>query len=251
MTDSRAHPYYASQREAIRKELEDRMLSSRTEFEARFPSRSFDTVLLMALQELEGVLPIVPYAGGDSGRMTPFFKLGAGVIAVGRALRSLDAPQSIIGALMRTVFLAEFYELREDERRQLGRTWLSEENKAYLREEAERSQQRENPGDFVYQFVEGAANGPEGRPFEFGLDYLECGFCKMCSTGGDEDLLPHICAMDKESYGIRGVDLQRTTTLAGGDAHCNFRFRLAEDGGKSQTADERHTGKKNHGEETS
>lgn len=228
MTDMAPHPYYLGQRAEIRKELEDRMLASRSEFDSQFPSPPFRTIVDLALKELDGVLPIVPYAGGDTGRMTPFFKQGAGVIALGRALRSLHAPQSVIGLLMRAVFLAKFYELREEERRDLGRSWLSSESQAYLRKEAERSQRRENPGDFVYQFVEGSDVGPEGRPFDFGLDYLECGFCKMCRTGGDEDLLPHICAMDKESYGIRGVDLQRSTTLAGGDAQCNFRFRLVE-----------------------
>ncbi|WP_037085083.1 L-2-amino-thiazoline-4-carboxylic acid hydrolase [Neorhizobium vignae] len=64
----------------------------------------------------------------------------------------------------------------------------------------------------------------EGKPFEFGLNYTESGFCKLCNAVGDRDLLPFICAMDKDSYGIRGVELQRTTTLAGGHSHCNFRF---------------------------
>ncbi len=222
------HPYYLGQEHQIRAELQAAMHSGRAEFEAHLPSVPFETIVQAALDELEGVLPIVPYAGGEDGRMTPFFKQGAGVLALGRALRKLEIPPRIIGALMRTAFLSKFYELREEERHALGRKWLSAENQTYLRTEAQRSQRRENPGDFVYRFVEGADAGPAGEPFEFGLDYLECGFCKMCRTGGDEDLLPHICAMDKESYGIRGVELQRSTTLAAGDDRCNFRFGLSE-----------------------
>ncbi len=240
MADATPHPYYLTNRHEICAELEARMSSRRAEFEARLPLVPFETILKAAIEELGRVLPIVPYAGGDDGRMTPFFKLGAGVIALGRAARDLGAAPNVIGALMRAVFLSTFYELREEERHALGRLWMSTENQSYLRKEAQRSQRRGNPGDFVYRFIEGSDVGPEGRPFEFGLDYLECGFCKMCRTGGDEDLLPHICAMDKESYGIRGVEFQRSTTLAAGDDRCDFRFALSpaarrrdEDDGKA------------------
>lgn len=222
------HPYYRERREEIRAELEDGMTSGRAEFERLVPSVAFDELCRRAIVELEGVMPLVPYAGGTEGRMTPFFQQGAGVIALGRALRALGVAPKDIGSLMRTVFLSKFYDMRREERFALGRKWLSPENQDYLKEEARKSLARENPGDFVYEFVEGGDKGPAGRPFDFGVDYLECGFCKMCRSGGDEDLLPHICAMDKESYGIRGIDFQRSTTLAAGDDRCNFRFRRFE-----------------------
>lgn len=229
MADGAAHPYYLERRQEIRSELEAGMTAGRTEFTALLPSLPFDTILRETLRELDQVLPILPYAGGDGGRMTPFFKQGAGAIALGRALRGFGASPKAIGDLMRVVFLSKIYALRQEERHALGRKWLSSENQAYLREEAQLSELRQNPGDFVYRFVEGEDAGPEGKPFAFGLDYLECGFCKMCQAGGDEDLLPHICAMDKESYGIRGVELQRSTTIAAGNDRCNFRFALPAD----------------------
>ena len=33
-----------------------------------------------------------------------------------------------------------------------------------------------------------------------------------------------ICAMDEESYALRGIALSRTTTLASGARCCNFRY---------------------------
>lgn len=218
------HPFYDGRRADIRTELENGMAIGRAEFERLVPHVGFGEMRRLAAAELDSVLSLLPYAGGAEGRMTPFFQQGAGVIALGRALRKLGVSAKDIGSLMRTVFLSKFYDLRREERFALGREWLSTQNQAYLKQEAAKSRLRENPGDFVYEFVDGGEKGPAGRPFEFGIDYLECGFCKMCRAGGDEDLLPHICAMDKESYGIRGVDFQRSTTLAAGDDRCNFRF---------------------------
>ncbi len=218
------HPYYRDRQAEIRAELENGMAIGRSEFGRLVPGVPFDEMCRLATAELDAVLALVPYAGGSEGRMTPFFQQGAGVIALGRALRKLGVSAKDIGSLMRTVFLSKFYDLRREERFALGREWLSAENQDYLKREAVKSRKRENPGDFVYEFVEGGDSGPAGRPFAFGIDYLECGFCKVCRAGGDEDLLPHICAMDKESYGIRGVDFQRSTTLAAGDDRCNFRF---------------------------
>ena len=110
----------------------------------------------------------------------------------------------------------------------MGERFLSEEGKAMLRHEAVKSQARENPGDFAYHFVEPATR-LDADGFDFGLDYDECGFCKMSKANDDGDILPMICAMDEESYALRGVRLTRTTTLAGGDRRCNFRYGKLKD----------------------
>jgi hypothetical protein len=36
--------------------------------------------------------------------------------------------------------------------------------------------------------------------------------------------LKRICGLDFAAYGLRGIRLERTPTLAGGAAYCNFRF---------------------------
>ena len=110
---------------------------------------------------------------------------------------------------------------------------MSPENLEMLRKLAKKSRKRENPGDFVYTFLE-AGIDEDGESFEFGLNYHECGFCKLCAKTGDSDVLPMICAMDEESYALRGIRLKRTQTLASGANYCNFRYsRIAnseEDG---------------------
>jgi hypothetical protein len=51
----------------------------------------------------------------------------------------------------------------------------------------------------------------------------------FCDKHGDEDLLPHVCAVDFDAYALRGVALERKQTLAGGASHCDFLFRAADE----------------------
>ena len=129
---------------------------------------------------------------------------------------------------MRQTFLSRLLGISQIQRLELGRQWLSEDNKAYLRDAALASDVGKSTGDFVYQFVE-PGKVESGESFEFGLDYSECGFCKLCKANGDEELLPVMCAIDKEIYAIRGVELFRSTTLASGANRCDFRFRRLAD----------------------
>lgn len=220
-----AHPYYRTRKQIIVDLLVQNMIGCRDHFEQTVPEHDFEKLMHDAIAELDRVLPTIPYVGGAEGRMTQFFEQYAGIFALGRVLRAAGVPIGRISSVLRSTFLAKLNSLTQDERVELGRKWLSEENKAYLRIMAGESSKRENPGDFVYSFVE-TGKTESGESFDFGLNYHECGFCKLCKANGDEDLLPLMCAMDEEIYGLRGIQLFRTTTIAAGDTHCNFRFRL-------------------------
>ena len=218
------HPYYLERRPQIVADFTANFGQARSHFERLVPSLALEPLLESVLAELDRVLATLPYVGGASGRLTPFFEQSAGFFALGRVLRRQSVPLDITATLMRKAFLAKLAGMTREERYSLGRQWLSEESKAYLRTTAATSAEREHPGDFVYSFLEPGLND-DGEPYEFGLDYSECGFCKLCKANGDEELLPVMCAMDKEVYALRGIDLHRSTTLAGGAKQCNFRFR--------------------------
>lgn len=233
MSDRGTHAYYLARRPQIAADLEESLRLVKPAFDELLPSVPLDTLRPSVMDELSRVLEFLPYAGGAEGRMTQFFEQGAGIIALGRVLRERGVPGAVMSVLMKKTFLARLAAMPREQRHALGRQWLSPENQAYLRREALGSEHRENPGDWVYSFVEAGATD-KGETFDFGLDYSECGFCKMCKAGGDEDLLPHFCAMDHESYGMRGITLYRSTTIAGGDERCNFRFKALPETGEGK-----------------
>jgi hypothetical protein len=162
--------------------------------------------------------------------MSDFFMRLIGFMAISRVLRRHGVSLFVIGEIERETYKAQLLTLPETERLASGRQFLSAANQALLREQATKSatksHQEEFPDDFVYDFVE---PGP-GDSFEFGIDYKACGFCKFAAHHGDKEILPNICGLDFDAYATRGIQLERTQTLAGGANHCNFRFsRLPSD----------------------
>ena len=105
-------------------------------------------------------------------------------------------------------------------RRIIGRLWFSPFLVGRVRRRALISQQREYPGGFVYNFVEG-----DGKDFDWGIDYIECANCKLLTAQNAMGMAPYLCATDEISSQMLGWGLRRTTTLAEGSQQCDFRFK--------------------------
>lgn len=225
------HPYYTERADDILRDFQESLELCRPHFEAELDYLKIEDLQADLVVQFHDVLADLPWVGGDDGRMTGYFEKNVGVIALGRVMISKGVPQPIVQRLLQRVFLAKLGEMEEAERITLGSAFMSKEHVAQLRTLAEKSREKENAGDFVYTFVEAGVD-ENGEPFDFGLDYHECGFCKLCGHTGDTDVLPMICAMDDESYGLRGVKLTRTQTLESGASHCNFRYSILPDSRK-------------------
>jgi len=86
---------------------------------------------------------------------------------------------------------------------------------------AARSQLKEYSGDWVYSIVEG-----DGETFHYGVDYTECGICKLYESENAREFTPYLCDIDYITFGAFGMNLHRTKTLGKGDDFCNFRFMM-------------------------
>lgn len=172
------------------------------------------------MQEFAVVLTQMPYVGGAESRMTDFFMRLLGFMAIGRVLRRRGVVPERIGAIEVESFKRQMLTVPEAERLEAGRAFMSDANKTLIREQAVTSHDRRYPGDFVYDYIE----PNEGDSFEFGINYRACGFCQFAAKHADKEILPNICGLDFAAYELRGIHLQRTQTLAGGAAHCDFRF---------------------------
>lgn len=187
---------------------------------------SLDGIKQEVMDEFDIVLAQMPYVGGADSRMSDFFMRLLGFMAISRVLRRHGVSLAVIGDIERDTYKAQLLTAPEAERLASGCQFMSAENQAFLREQAEKSLQEQFPDDFVYDFVE---PGP-GDTFEFGINYKACGFCKFAARHGDKDILPNICGLDFDAYATRGIHLERTQTLAGGASHCDFRFSRLQSG---------------------
>ena len=80
------------------------------------------------------------------------------------------------------------------------------------------SHHKKYENDWVLNFIE------KDSKYEFGIDYLECGVCKMCKAEGCFELAKYLCKLDYLLADIMGLGLDRTKTLANGSDCCDFRW---------------------------
>ncbi|MDD9902325.1 MAG: L-2-amino-thiazoline-4-carboxylic acid hydrolase [Rhodospirillaceae bacterium] len=218
------HPYYEAHREAMVAEMRQRLDLAAPMIRARTALSDLDGIGREAMDAFETVMSQLPDVGGAANRMSDFFMRYLGFMAIGRVLRRRGVPVPVISDIVREVCTAQLRAEPEADRLAAGQQYLSPENQAVLREQAEGSMTEAHrtayPDDFAYAFVE---PGPDDS-FEFGIDYKSCGFCKFAARHSDEEILPALCGLDFDAYAARGIKLERTQTLAGGASHCNFRF---------------------------
>jgi len=220
------HPFYEQHRGAMEAAMRQRLDLAEAMLRERAHLYDLDGIRREVMDEFDIVLTQMPYVGGAASRMSDFFMQLMGFMAISRVLRRHGVPLPVIGEIERETYKAQLLSVPEAERLAAGRQFMSPENQAFVREQAAKSQQKEFPENFVYDFVEPGT----GDSFEFGINYKACGFCKFAGRHGDTEILPNICGLDFDAYAARGIHLERTQTLAGGASHCNFRFsRLPPD----------------------
>jgi hypothetical protein len=218
------HPFYESHRGEMEAAMRQRLDLVEAMLNERAHLSDIDGLKQEVMGEFEIVLTQMPYVGGAESRMSDFFMRLLGFMAISRVLRRHGVPLPVIGEIERETYKAQLLTVPEAERIASGHQFMSQGNQALLREQAAKSttvgHQTAFPQDFVYDFIE---PGPSDN-FEFGINYKACGFCKFAACHGDEEILPNICGLDFDAYAARGIQLERTQTLAGGASHCDFRF---------------------------
>jgi hypothetical protein len=81
-------------------------------------------------------------------------------------------------------------------------------------------------GDFEIRYITG-----DGKEFDWGVDYVNCGNFNFLKAQGAEEFAPYVCMSDIALGDALGWGLIRTQTIAEGYEICDFRFKK---GGKSK-----------------
>jgi hypothetical protein len=100
-----------------------------------------------------------------------------------------------------------------------GRQLFSQRRVNQRRQAAVISQERHYPDDWIFDIVEA-----DGKNFQFGVDYTECGIVKYLTKQNAIELAPYLCWLDFPMCAAMRVKLVRTETIAQGGEKCNFRF---------------------------
>jgi len=211
--------YYVANKARIIKDL-DPILRQMRKLTAQAHGEALAaTVARETMAEFEQLLPQLPYIGGDRNTLTDTLVHSTGALAFYRVMKTHGQPVQETGRLLyRTI---EALALQSSTLSGLnGQMAGSKAPQNQFKRMAEASQKRLYPDDWVLTFVEG-----DGKTFDFGVDYTECGLCKFNHAQGADELTPYLCLGDFPVSQVYDTGLVRTTTLARGDSRCDFRFK--------------------------
>lgn len=210
--------YYLEKKDEILKEF-DEILS----FVQKVCTDKYDQALAKTLIEethvkLEDLLVELPYIGGQANDLTSNLTQSAGALAFYRTMLDHDKTLEETGevlyrALESLVSATPMLQMS-------GRMAMSKMAQDKFSKEALSSQRRTYPEDWVFEFIEG-----DGKTFDYGIDYLECGICKYYQAQKAEELTPYLCLLDFPFSRGMNTGLVRTTTLAHGGERCDFRYK--------------------------
>ncbi|MFW9844635.1 MAG: L-2-amino-thiazoline-4-carboxylic acid hydrolase [Candidatus Thorarchaeota archaeon] len=185
-----------------------------------FEDKVIDRLAQDARVEYEKIIHQLPYVGGDASMFTDLMVQSGQTVAFYKACKEKGIQDRLIGELL--------YEIAEEQVRSVSwiKKWLARNlffTRSYRnkwKSAMEDSQKREYSTNWVGEFVEG-----DEKNFDYGFDFLECGYLKLAQSHGGEEFGPYVCLCDFARMRGLGIGFQRTQTLARGHPRCDFRFK--------------------------
>ena len=182
------------------------------------PKQDLRAMFAEAKKAYARLLPM-PDIGGPENLTYPSFLVGPQYAALYTAMRPYGFSAKDVGKL---VYDLAVYSIAAEKEvyRANGQRFFTPEYFALLQAWAQSSQQRRYPMDWVLTVFKG-----DGRDFDIGVNYTECGLVKYFEALGMPELAPYPCRIDFPTAQAEGTGLVRTTTLASGGKVCDFRYK--------------------------
>jgi hypothetical protein len=205
--------YSIKQKRALMGQFEGIMNIVKTELIEKFGEVRFNEFVINTRKESELLITQLPYIGGNKNRLNEALMHSPLMLAFMRNLEKEGINFHEIGELCYNLFETLFQSMKIPE------DFFQEQNYNNIRENANESMLRKYPEDWVYEFVDG-----DGKTFDFGINYTECGIYKFFKKNKAEHLVTLMCITDYANAQAHGYGLKRTQTIAAGDPLCDFRF---------------------------
>ena len=211
--------YYVSQKEKLTKQLVKVISRVKSELVTCYGKAGAEEIQRQILVEFERLLPEIPYVGGRKNKLTIFIIQSAWALAFYRALQQHGGSVEDAGKLLQQAAESMFKATPQFLRHIYGKIMLSKFRYPSMLAAAQKTQEREFPGNWVQEFVAG-----DGESFDFGINYTECGIVKFMEAQNATELTGYLCQTDFAALESLGLKLNRTETIASGCERCNFRI---------------------------
>jgi hypothetical protein len=219
--ESEATPanYYLDNKKKIVKDVQQITPHMEKICDDRYGKQAAEIIIRQTLSGFDSLLTDLPYIGGDSNELTANLYQAAASLAFYQGMLTHEKTLEETGEILYRSIEAWMAAIPMNALS--GRVSASKNSLDDMKAGAEESQKRTYPEDWVYSFVEG-----DGKNFDYGIDYTECGICKYLKSKKAEELTPYLCLLDFPISQAMNTGLIRTTTLARGDRCCDFRYHM-------------------------
>ena len=215
-----ADNHYISRKSKLLKDFDRTAKRIESVLAPRYGNALSGTLLKETRREYEALIPELPYIGGKKNRLTKNLVGSAWCLALYRALKRHGKTAEDAGKILCETVQAQLDAYPRSLLRFLGMLRFSTYGIARLKKQAEESRRRRYAGNWVFTVLTG-----DGKEFDYGVDYTECGICKFFHAQGADELTPFLCALDFPMSEAFDTGLARTMTIAGGDDRCDFRYK--------------------------
>ncbi|NLJ87140.1 MAG: L-2-amino-thiazoline-4-carboxylic acid hydrolase [Firmicutes bacterium] len=206
--------YYLSRELEIMDQFHNHAKAWKPFLTASYGDKTTHMLLLAAKEQMEAIIPVIPYIGGDGNPMTRHLVRSTTSLALYKAIKERGGTPKEAGKVIHDAVVTSVSKLP------LSSFYLTQEFITRKKAEAEKSHTRIYKGDWVWEFVEG-----DGVEFDYGCDFLECGTQKLYHAHGADEFLPFYCYLDFATHRTTGWGFSRTMTLAEGHSKCDFRWK--------------------------
>ena len=214
--------YYIKRTAKLMKNLSYELEIAREILKSKCGEAKIDELFAQMKAEFENIIPEIPYIGGNK---SPFTSILVGTMTNLAMFRILEKE----GFKLRDI--GEFYYKLRDKENTVRKETLEKANKdpaqnpfepayvEFMKKLCETSRLRNYPDDWVGDFIEG-----DGKNFEWGFKFHECGVQKVFKRLDAERFVPFICLSDFSEANILGFGFKRTQTLGFGAPMCDHTY---------------------------
>lgn len=215
-----AGSYYALHEEALKAAFHQMVEGAQQVWRAEFGAVRSRAMAEQAAETFDKLFDQFPEVGGDRNWDTQFIPVAAWYVALYRPMQSAGKSAEDVGKLVYDLYRRSLEGTPKDETTREGENLFNPDSMAAMAAWAEWTQKREYPANWVAAFIRG-----DGKEFDYGYDYTECGLVKYFRSQGVSELAPYVCLNDFLKSAAIGSGLSRTRTLAEGDEVCDFRYK--------------------------
>jgi len=214
--------YYIKRKPKLMKDFTKQIEVASDVLKKKFPNGKINELFDEMKVEYEKLIPEIPYIGGTKNPFSTLLVGGMYSLAMFRVLEKEGFSLRDIGE-----FYYEFRDINNTIRKRrlekIGKDPAQYPFESsymdWAKKQCEISNLKNYPDDWVSDYIEG-----DGKTFEWGFNFHECGIFKVLKRLGDERFVPFFCLADFSEANILGFGFSRTQSLGFGAPMCDHRY---------------------------